>query len=143
MKKIIKNRRYDTGTAKAVARWDNGLYGDFAECAETLYRKANGEYFLHGEGGPRSKYAKTENRLVVWGERIMPLAYDEAREWAEERLDGDKYEEIFGSVEEGDGKISVNLRLSSAAFEKLKRAAAREGLPLSAVAEARIQQLPD
>ena len=35
-----------------------------------------------------------------YGEEIQPLTVDEAKAWAEEHLDADEYEEIFGEVEE-------------------------------------------
>jgi len=60
MKRIIDGKRYDTDTAKEVANWSNGLgYSDFSHCIEELYRTKNGNYFLHGEGGPKSSYAKS------------------------------------------------------------------------------------
>ena len=70
MKKIIGGngkpwRRYDTETAKAVGSRDNGLsYRDFNHVEETLYRKKTGEFFLHGEGGPMTKYAKQIDKAV-------------------------------------------------------------------------------
>ena len=34
------------------------------------------------------------------GEKIEPMTPERAREWAEEFLSADEYEDIFGSVEE-------------------------------------------
>ena len=52
MKKIINGKVYDTASAKLVGEWDNGRYGrDFGRCAEELYQKRTGEFFLHGSGG--------------------------------------------------------------------------------------------
>lgn len=102
MKKIINGKKYDTDTAREMGHWDNGrLYSDFGYMEETLYLKKTGEYFLHGEGGPATKYADylCEN-TTSYGEAIIPLDEDEAKSWAEQRLDCDNYERIFGEVEE-------------------------------------------
>lgn len=131
MKKIINGKVYDTSTAECVARWDNDYpVRDFHYCMEELYRKKTGEYFLYGEGGPMSKYAVWQGNSGSGGERISPLTYDEATEWAE-RLDGDKYEEIFGAVSEDDSKVKVTFNISGAAAEKLRRNADKAGLSLS------------
>ena len=101
MKKIINGKKYDTDTAKPVVEWNNGRnYTDFGWCSETLYRKRTGEFFLHGQGGARSIYGKWVGDCVCNGEDISPLSLEEAKEWAEENLSADKYEEIFGEVEE-------------------------------------------
>lgn len=100
MKKILGGKKYDTETACMVGNYGNGNSG-FGKCYEALYCKRTGEFFLYGEGGPMSKYgvAYGDNEWG-YGEEIRPLTVDEAKEWAEEHLDADKYEEIFGEVEE-------------------------------------------
>ena len=102
MKKIINGKKYDTKTAECVAEWHNRHFpSDFDYCSEDLYRKKTGEFFLHGEGGARSKYAQRYGQNS-WGggEDITPLTEAEAREWVEEHCDGDDYEKIFGEVPE-------------------------------------------
>ena len=92
MKKIIKGRVYDTETATELASYSNGgTWRDFSHFEETLYRKKTGEFFLHGEGGPMTRYAEAQGQNS-WsgGERIMPMTYAEAQEWAEKHLDGDE-----------------------------------------------------
>ena len=103
MKKIINGKRYDTESAQLLAEWDNG-YGtnDFKYCAENLYRKKTGEYFLYGEGGALTIYAEDRGNMKCDGESIMPVSAEGARDWVEAHCDGDKYEEIFGEVEEPD-----------------------------------------
>jgi len=83
MKKIIEGLRYDTETSEVIHAWDNGCYGgDFKRCEETLYKTKNGKYFLHGDGGPMSAYARpVGNNSVGGGEEIMPMSSDEAFEW--------------------------------------------------------------
>lgn len=101
MKKIIKNRLYDTDTAKVIGEYVYSNRRDFSFYEETLYKKKNGEYFLHGIGGGLSKYAESTG-TNTWGggEKIMPLTTDRAQEWAEQHLDTDEYIKEFGKVEE-------------------------------------------
>lgn len=131
MKKVINNKVYDTNTAQMLGDWGNGHYtNDFAYCAETLYRKKTGEYFLHGEGHALSKYASHSGNSSGWGEKIIPMSYTEAQSWAEEHLDGDDYIRIFGEPEEDDSTSQLALRISTTAYNKLKRAAQVEGKSL-------------
>jgi hypothetical protein len=101
MKKIINGKKYDTDTAKILGSAGYSHPGEFNHWKETLYIKKTGEFFLHGIGGPMSKYA---HRIGPdeWsgGEEIHPLSPEEARKWIEKNLDVEEYEEIFGEVEE-------------------------------------------
>lgn len=136
MKKIINGRLYDTNTAKALGNWSNGgTWRDFEHKEETLYRKKTGEFFLYGEGGPSTNYAERVDNAWRGGERIMPLSFQEAREWAEEHLSGDEYEEIFGEVSEDTSRVQVCYSLSAAAVETIKRRAAEAGISASAYIE--------
>lgn len=102
MKKIINGRRYDTETAKLVGYTSYSTPGDFGYWCEDLYRKRTGEFFIHGQGGPMSKYSErlSENEWG-YGHEIRPLSLKEAQVWVEKHLDADIYEEIFGRVSEG------------------------------------------
>jgi hypothetical protein len=102
MKKIINGKKYNTETATMLAdRWNGRAGGDFGRVYEELYRKKTGEYFIYGEGGAMTKYSMSAgNNCWTGGEMIIPLTEAEAREWAEKWVDADKYEEIFGEVEE-------------------------------------------
>jgi len=134
MKKIINGKVYDTDTAKELGSWANGgTWRDFSHMEETLYRKKTGEFFLHGEGGPMSRYAEAQGQNS-WsgGSRIMPMTFTEAREWAEEHLDGDEYEAIFGAVAEDESRVQVCYSLSAATVETIKRKAAELGISASA-----------
>lgn len=137
MKKIINGKVYDTETAKSLAWWENMAdSSNFGYCSEELYRKKNGEYFLFGEGGPRSKYVERVGpNSWGWGERIMPMSYQEATAWAEEHLDGDKYEEIFGEVREDDSKVMTTMRLTATTVELLRRRADAEGRGIADLAD--------
>lgn len=133
MKKIINGKRYDTDTAKKLASDWYSNRTDFHYWEETLYRKNTGEYFLHGEGGPASKYAQSVGQNS-WsgGEKIIPLSVENARKWAEDHLDGDEYEKIFGVIEETSSeKRTVAFSLTEAVIEKIKNGAATEGISMS------------
>lgn len=85
MKKVIEGKRYDTEKATVIAEWKNGHYGnDFRRCKETLYVTAKGNFFLHGEGGPLSKYAEPVGNCRTSGEDISPMKMEEAFRWCQE-----------------------------------------------------------
>ena len=135
MKKIINGRVYDTEKAKELGTYANaGNWRDFSHLEETLYRKKTGEFFLFGEGGPMTRYAEAEGQNS-WsgGRRIMPMTYDEAREWAEKHLTADEYEAIFGEIveDEDEAKQVVSISVSPAKWEQTKRKAAQMGVGIS------------
>lgn len=79
-----------------------------------------------------TKYAVAEGSNS-WrgGSRIMPLSYAEAQKWAEEHLDGDEYEAIFGEVTEDESRVQVCYSLSAATVETIKRRASELGISAS------------
>lgn len=131
MKKIINGKVYDTETAKKVASWysDYGLT-DFHYYEESLYRKKTGEFFIYGEGNAASPYSiRCGQNEWCGGEKIVPLTFVEAQEWAEKHLDGDDYCAIFGEPDESDGAVTLGIQVSAAAAAKLKTEAAKLGIP--------------
>ncbi len=72
MKKIICKVEYDTTTSELVKKNTCGEYGDPAGYEETLYKTADGKYFLYVNGGAESKYAK---------EDIKRMSAAKAEEW--------------------------------------------------------------
>ena len=102
MKKIINGKTYNTDTATELGRYDNDLgVGDFAHCAEGLYRTAKGAYFLAGRGGAMSKYSRAiGDNCCAGGSDILPLTECEAKQWAEQHMDAEAYESAFGPAEE-------------------------------------------
>lgn len=140
MKKIINGKKYDTETAKEIASWSDGLsWRDFHHVVETLYMKKTGEFFLFGEGGPATKYAESTGQNSWTGSsKIIPLSWEAARQWAEDNLDADEYEQIFGEVSEDESRTTITLSMSVGAIEKAKRAAAQAGMSLSGYIESLI-----
>lgn len=140
MKKIINGKVYNTETAEQLAKWDNGRWGSFDICEEKLYRKRNGEFFLYGCGGPKSAYAQPDgDNWMTSGHAIVLLSEKEAREWAEEHLNGDEYEAIFGIVEEDESQATITISGSAKAMDCGKRTAAKLGMSLPALIEALLQ----
>lgn len=143
MKKIINGKRYDTDTAKECGTAYSKLgRRDFGYWEETLYQKRTGEFFLYGEGGPASRYAVSVGQNS-WsgGEKIIPLSVENSMKWAEEHLEADEYERIFGEVTEDESKKVVTYSLPVSTIEKVKRIAAEQGISLSEVVERAISAL--
>ena len=144
MKKIINGKLYDTDTAKCVGAWSNNRSRrDFSSCDETLYRKRTGEFFLHGEGGPMTKYAQScGDNTWSGGEEIIPLSAEKARAWAEEKLDADDYGEIFGMPDEGtDEKETLCIQLHADLMAKLRAGASEAGISLTAYVESVLRKV--
>lgn len=143
MKRIIKNKVYDTDKAQWLGEYEPNPYrSDFHYFCETLYRKKNGEFFLHGDGNAASKYSRSCGQNEWCGdEKIVPLTYEAAQEWAEKHLNADDYIAVFGTPEEDGNVEALNVRISSARMTKLRQAASRDGLTLVALVEKLIDSL--
>ena len=72
MKKVICKVEYDTDHAELVAKFTNGNFGDADGYEETLYKTANGKYFLYVNGGAESAYPV---------ENITRMSADKANAW--------------------------------------------------------------
>lgn len=131
MNKVIKGKRYDTNTAKAVVTYSADCpASDFSYYRETLYQKRTGEFFLHGRGNSASKYAEScgQNSWMS-GEEIVPITTAKAQEWVEKHFDADIYEKIFGKVEEE--KTALKLSLDTTTVADLKRIAVAKNMTAS------------
>ena len=64
MKKMICKKVYDTETAELIKKQTVGQFGDPAGYEESLYKTADGYYFLYVNGGADSKYAKEDIKRV-------------------------------------------------------------------------------
>ena len=72
MKKIICKVEYDTEASEIVLKKATGNFGDADGYEETLYKTANGKFFLYTNGGADSKYPT---------EDIKRLSAAKADEW--------------------------------------------------------------
>ena len=64
MKKMICKKVYDTETAELIKKQTVGQFGEPAGYEESLYKTADGYYFLYVNGGADSKYAKEDIKRV-------------------------------------------------------------------------------
>ena len=72
MKKIIAKVEYDTEKSELLGKVTAGSIGDPTGYEESLYRTAEGKYFLYTNGGEQSPYTK---------EDITRIAAPKAKEW--------------------------------------------------------------
>ena len=72
MKKIICKVEYDTDAAEIVKKNTFGNFGDADGYEETLYKTADGKYFLYVNGGAESIYPE---------ENIKRMSAAKAEEW--------------------------------------------------------------
>lgn len=132
MEKIIKGKRYNTATAEAVAEHEYLYRSDFEWVHEILYQKRTGEYFLWGEGGPKSKYRKkVEQRVFVDGEGIKPLTIDEAKAFVEKYGTPEEYEKLFIIDEWDDETVPLNIYLPTPTFQRLKMASVEQKISMT------------
>lgn len=131
MQKIINGKKYNTETAEQVGFYSNNRH-DYSWKDETLYKKRTGEFFLFGEGGPASSYCTwVDNNSRTEGEKIVPMTFEEARQWAEEHLEVEEYEKIFGEVEDSGEMKGVMYSLPVNLIEKVKRKATERRITAS------------
>jgi len=132
MKRIIDGASYDTDKAEKLGEDSYSNRRDFNFWEEALYRSRSGRYFLHGEGGPMSRYSVTTGQNE-WsgGEKIIPLDRKTAMAWAEEHLTVQQYTSIFGDPEEG--WENINIRLSTATLSKLRASAEENKTTMTAI----------
>lgn len=98
MKAIMNGKRYDTTAATLVAEDHGGGYNfrDFHYWEEQLFRTERGTWFLFGRGGGLSHYAVSVAGGSGYGERIIPLTAEEARNWLEAHHAIAALEQLFG-----------------------------------------------
>lgn len=104
MKKIVNGKSYNTATATEVCDIGNGLSeSDFGWHSSSVYVTKKGAFFLAGEGGPMSRWARQHSDSRVAGSGIEVLSRGEALKLAEFfQAPTDVIEEFFGDViEEG------------------------------------------
>ena len=96
MKKVIDGKRYDTATATKIGDDSRFYCGDFRYRDETLYKTPRGRFFLAGEGGPMSRWARHEGNMSIGGSGIIALDADDALYWCERAgIDADVIEKHF------------------------------------------------
>lgn len=139
MKQVIKGKLYNTETAQYLG-CDAGGDG-FGRWCEELYLKRTGEFFLYGKGGPRTQYAVAiGDNSWSGGEKIIPLTFETARQWAEEHLDADEYGEIFGMPDEDAEPVTISAKLPADLIARARNKAQAQGTSLTAIIEAALNK---
>lgn len=101
MKQVINGKFYNTETAQEICSYQYGYPRDFDYILEELYRKKNGEFFLHTCGGPASRYrVKTGCNEYSSSEQLMPIDIEKAKDFIEKNGNADDYINLFGQPEE-------------------------------------------
>ena len=82
-----------------------------------------------------SRYSKSVGMNEWTGsERITPMDYKAAREWAEEHMDADDYQAEFGEVSEGgDERTVLSISLDAATADRIRKQAQEAGVSVSAL----------
>ena len=138
MKRVINGKVYDTDKAELIATVDHknikyGFSNDAPHETQSFYRKKTGEFFVyapHGSLMARNIFQHDYDRYASGG--FFPLTYQQAQKWAEHELSAEKWEEIFGDPEDDNSRVSLNLSMSAAEADTIKKAAAQAGISVSA-----------
>jgi len=95
MRQIINGKKYDTETANYFGACEvTNVKCGFRECI-ALFRKKDGEYFLYSY---LKELGWIGDSTVSLG--ISPLTDEKAKKFAEGYLSVQRYEAIFGAVQE-------------------------------------------
>jgi len=135
MKKIINNKVYNSDTAKLIGarRCDDPSLSVYGFTEEKLYQKKTGEYFLLGVGGPDGKYASHNRRgWTAESARIVPVQYDEARDWAEAVLPPEEYAQHFGELAIDENRTEwMTISVPASIARRIRIEAQRTGSTIS------------
>ncbi len=82
--KVINGKTYRSHTAQLIVTLPSLFPKASNKWHDTrLYRNQRGAYFLAGEGGSLSRWAKSTPRGAIKGEGIEPISKDEALAYAQ------------------------------------------------------------
>lgn len=98
MIRIVDGRRYNTDTAEelCILPHGRGYPGDFGYENTSLFRTQKGAFFLAGEGGALTRWARPAiGDGTIGGEGILPIDPEEALRHLEEAGASEAIEEYF------------------------------------------------
>jgi hypothetical protein len=106
MKRIINGKTYNTDTARRICDAAPGappVGSDFRGEDSDLYQTKRGRFFVAGEGGPMTRWARPcDINSVGGGEGIVLVTEEEAREIMERAgCDEDDFVAVGLAIEEG------------------------------------------
>jgi hypothetical protein len=129
---VIRNRVYNTATTTKIADYThNGV-------TETLYRKKNGEYFVHfyNEDADDTDKAGWHGK-----EKIVPYDFETARSWGMLRLDEGRFTELFAGEADATDITSITIRVSRDSLAKLRKTQSETGETMSRIVDRMVAQL--
>jgi len=97
MKKVIHGRIFDTDKAELICKIEEGQAGSFNYFEADLYQTPKSHrFFLSGEGGPMTIFAKRcSDGLTSGSEGIIALTEEQALEFAERHANVDILQKFF------------------------------------------------
>ena len=103
MRKVINGKTYRSHTAQLILTLPSHFPKSSNKWHDTrLYRNQQGAYFLAGEGGASSRWAKITPRGAIPGEGIEPISKAEAIAYAKYAgLSPDRFAQAGFAREEG------------------------------------------
>ena len=122
MRSVLKNKIYDTKTAKLIGECEKPSYGGDSLVVERLYRKRTGEHFLCVSGGLSKQFVPRRFKDPY----IVPLDYKEAFTWARDSLDRKVFDEEF-DADAMYGYATLSIRVSARAARVLDLWVSRTG----------------
>lgn len=118
MKKIIRNKVYDTETAAVLASSEH--------C--TLFRKRTGEFFLFITAIRPEEIAPIESAKLP----IQPLTYHQAQAWGKKHMDAADWGRVFGIGADQDD-VQISCVITAAQNAKLRRIASERGVSVTEI----------
>jgi hypothetical protein len=98
MIRIVNGKRYNTETAELLCNISRGGYSrsDFAYDDTDLYVTKNGNFFIAGEGGARSRWAQSYGQNgSQGGSGLRPIDKNDARNLLEQYGEPEQVEALF------------------------------------------------
>lgn len=94
---IINGLKYDTENAEHICYFANGYPpSDFNHCHGDVYKTKYGRFFIAGDGGPMSMFARSCGDGTSGSRGIIPLEEDHARKLCESaRVDSETMAKFF------------------------------------------------
>lgn len=102
MIRIVNGKRYNTETAELLCNISRGGYSrsDFAYDDTDLFVTKNGNFFIAGEGGVRSRWAQSLGQNgSTGGSGLRPISNDDARNLLEQYGTPEQVERYFPVVD--------------------------------------------
>ena len=114
MKKVISGRLYNTETARLTGYWESaGSTSDFSHTRGRAVSQAHRGIFSVWQRRPHEQILpQLREQRVVRRRGYHPSYLGSGRKWAEDHLDVEEYEELFGETCEDDGTEILSLVLA-------------------------------